>query len=104
MCAEQLCAEAGPELAATGRQARAALDLVPRAVAWIERLRIRPRITPRVYARRCAPTMVRCAAEGIARSGRPDRDRRLSALLEAGIASCPAPKRSDRAPEFAQAL
>lgn len=94
----------GPDLAATQREARAALDLVPGAVAWVERLRIRPRITPRVFADRCAPTMVRCAADGIAESGAPDRDLRLRALLEAAIAACPAPKRIDRAPEVAEAF
>jgi hypothetical protein len=102
--AEQLCAEAGPDLAATGREARAALDLVPSAVAWLERLRISPpRITPRIFAARCAPTMVRCTADGIVASGTPDRDSRLRALLEAAIAACPAPKRLDRAPEIATA-
>ena len=104
LCAEQLCAEAGPDLAATGREARAALDLVPGAVAWVERLRIRPRITPRIFADRCAPTMVRCTADGIVASGAPDRDLRLRALLEAAIAACPAPKRMDRAPEVAEAF
>src|SRR6188472_4358670 len=38
LCAEQLCAEAGADLAATQREARAALDLVPGAVEWVERL------------------------------------------------------------------
>jgi hypothetical protein len=102
--AEQLCAEAGPDLAATGREARAALDLVPGAVAWLERLRISPpRITPRIFADRCAPTMVRCTVDGIVASGTPDRDSRLRALLEAAIAACPAPKRVRRAPEVAEA-
>jgi hypothetical protein len=104
VCAEQLCAEAGPDLAATRRDARAALDLVPGAVAWVERLRIRPQITPRVFADRCAPTMIRCAADGIAKSGVPDRDLRLRALLEVAIAACPAPKQMDRVPEVAEAF
>ena len=104
LCAERLCAEAGPDLDATRREARAALDLVPSAVAWVERLRIRPEITPRAFADRCAPTMVRCAADGIVRAGAPDRDVRLQALLEAAIAACPAPDRMDRAPEIADAL
>ena len=42
LSAERLCAEAGPGLDATRRQARAALDLIPGAVAWVEGLRIRP--------------------------------------------------------------
>jgi hypothetical protein len=104
LCAEQLCAEAGADLAVTQREARAALDLVPGAVAWVERLRIRPRITPRAFADRSAPMMVRFAADGIAESGAPDRDQRLRALLETAIAACPAPKRIERAPEVAEAF
>jgi hypothetical protein len=102
--AEQLCATAGPDLAATGCEARAALDLVPGAVAWLERLRTsRPPITPRIFADRCAPRMVRHAADGIVASGAADRDSRLRALLEVGIAACPAPTQVERAPEVAQA-
>ena len=104
LCAEQLCAEAGPDLAATQREARAALDLVPGAVAWVERLQINPRITPQVFAERSAPTMLRCAVDGIVESGAPDRDRRLRALLESAIAACPAPNRMDRAPEVAESF
>ena len=104
--AEQLCAEAGPDLVATGREARAALNLVPGAVAWAERFQVRfqvgPRITPRLFTAQCAPTMVRCAADGIVRSGTPDRDSRLRALLEAAIAACPAPRRTQRLTEFAR--
>ena len=104
VCAEQLCAEAGPDLAATRRRAQAALDLVPGAVAWVEQLRIRPRATPRVFADRSAPTMIRCAADGIVENGAPDRDARLRALLEAAIAACPAQEQMDRAPEVARAF
>jgi hypothetical protein len=104
VCAEQLCAEAGPDLAATRREARAALDLVPGAVAWVKRLRIPPRATPRVFADRSAPTMVRCAVDGIVETGAPDRDLRLRALLEAAIAACPAPEQAERVREVAEAL
>ena len=104
LCAEQLCAEAGPDLAATQREARAALDLVPGAVARVERLGIRPRTTPRVFADRSAPTLVRCAADGIVESASPDRDQRLRALLEAAIAACPLPKRVTRAPHAPEAF
>jgi hypothetical protein len=103
LSAEQLCTEAGHHLDATRRDARAALDLVPGAVAWVEQLRIGPRATPRVFAARSAPTMVRCAVDGIVQAGAPDRDLRLQALLKAAIADCPAPKRMDRAPELAPA-
>jgi hypothetical protein len=96
--AEQLCAAAEPDLAATRREARSALDLVPGAVAWVERLGIRKRIGTKAFAKHCAPTMVRCAVDGIVASGSPDRDRRLRALLVAGIAACPAPDRVDANP------
>jgi hypothetical protein len=87
--AEQLCADAGPDLAATRREAQAALELVPRAVARVERLGVRRRIRAKTFAKRCAPTIVRCAVDGVAASGRPDSDRLLRQLLEVGIAACP---------------
>jgi len=89
--AEQLCTESGPELAGIGREARLALDLVPAAVAWAERLDVRSPITAEIFAVRCAPTMVRCAVEGVMATGAPDRDRRLRTLLDVGINACPAP-------------
>jgi hypothetical protein len=89
--AEQLCADAEPDLAATRREARFALELVPGAVAWVERLGVRGRIGEKTFAKHCAPTMVRCAVDGVVASGSPDCDRRLRALLEVGIAACPAP-------------
>lgn len=92
LCAEQLCAEAVPAMPATQRQARAALDLVPGAVAWVHRLSISPRITPRVFADRSAPTMIRCAVDGIVESAAPDRDLRLRTLLESAMAASPAPE------------
>jgi len=90
LSAERLCAEAG--LDATRCEARNALDQVPGAVAWVERLRIRQRVSSRAFADHCAPTMVRRAAAGIVESGAPDRDRRLLGLLEAAIAACRAPQ------------
>jgi hypothetical protein len=92
--AEELCADSGPDLAATRRQARFALELVPGAVAWIERLRLPDRISVKTFTRRCAPAMVQCAVDGLVASGSPDCDRRLRALLEVGIAACPAPERA----------
>jgi hypothetical protein len=92
--AEQLCADAGPDLAATGRQAREALDRVPGAVAWCERFHVRDRISPKTFRRRSAPTMVRSAVDGVVMSGVRDVDDRLRAVLEVGIAACPAPEPS----------
>lgn len=89
--AEQQCVEAGPALAATLLEARRALALVPGAVAWVDRLRVRQRINAKTFVRHCAPTMIHCAVGGVVGSGRVDRDQRLRALLEAAIAQCPAP-------------
>ena len=89
--AERVCADAAPDLAATRREAQAALELVPGAVAWVDRLGVRGRIDARIFARRCAPTIVRCAVDGVVASGRPDSDRLLRAMLEAGISACPVP-------------
>jgi hypothetical protein len=96
--AEQLCADAGADLAAAGREARSALELVPGAVAWVERLGLYDRISMKTFAERCAPTMVRCTVEGVAASGSADCDTRLRALLEVGIAACPVPERLVRTP------
>ncbi len=101
LSAERLCVEAGPSLDGTRQQARAALDLIPGAVAWVEGLRIRPRVTAKIFADRCAPTMIRCTVDGIVMADNADRDARLRALLETAIAVCPAAPRMERAPETA---
>jgi hypothetical protein len=98
----RVVAEAGPDLAVTGRQARAALDLVPGAVAWLERLPAPARMSPRIFANRCAPTMIRCAVDGIVASGSSDRDARLRALLETAITACPAAEAGSLRPCFAE--
>ena len=67
--AEQLCADAEPDLAATRRTAQLALELVPGAVAWVERLGVRNRISGKTFAKHCAPTMIRCAVDGVVASG-----------------------------------
>jgi hypothetical protein len=90
--AEQLCADAGPDLAENGRAARSALELVPGAVAWVERHGVQDRISARTFARRSAPTVVRCAVDGVVASGGPACDQRLQTLLQVGIAACSAPE------------
>jgi hypothetical protein len=87
--AVEVCADLGPEMALTGRQAEAALELVPGAVAWVERLEVHDRISARTFAARCSRTIVRCAVEGVAAAGGPHRDTRLRTLLEVGISACP---------------
>ena len=88
--AESLCGD-DPELAETKRQARAALELIPGAVAWVEALGVRSPITRKTFAKHSAPTMVRHAVEGVVATGSPDVDRRLRALLEGAIAATPSP-------------
>jgi hypothetical protein len=104
LSARQVCAELGPDLAETDRLAEEALELVPGAVAWLERLPPPARISPKIFARRCAPTMIRCAADGIVTSGGRDTDVRLQALLETAIAACPAPARTHDVTQVAEAL
>jgi hypothetical protein len=101
LSAHRVSTQAGPELAATARQAAAALDLVPGAAAWVERLGVSSRISPRIFTNRCAPTMVRCAVDGIEATGAPDRDARLRALLQTAIAACPAPIETESRPRLA---
>lgn len=96
--AERMCADAGPDLAAARREALVALEMVPGAVAWLDRLGMRSRIDAKTFAKRCAPTMVRCAVDGVVSSASPDIDRRLCALLEAAIAACPAQDAENAAP------
>ncbi len=91
--AERLCAQAEPDLTATRREARLALEKVPGAVAWVERLALRARITSKTFAKHSSPAMVRCAVEGVVAHRSADSGRRLRALLEVGIAACPAPDR-----------
>jgi hypothetical protein len=92
--AAPLCADAGPALAGVHRQALDTLELVPGAVAWVERLATTGRPSLDSFVDHAAPTMVRCAVEGVVTAGGPDHDRRLRALLEAGIAACPRPERA----------
>jgi hypothetical protein len=90
--AEQMCAQTGPDLASARRDARHALELVPGAVTWVERLGVHGRINEKAFSRRCAPTMIRSAVEGMVSSDGPDIDRRLRDLLVVGITACPPPE------------
>lgn len=87
--AEPLCIDAGPVLAASLRQARATLELVPGAATWVELLRRRPPVDLTSFVQHTAPAMVRCTVEGLVTAEHPDLDQRLRALLEVGIAACP---------------
>jgi hypothetical protein len=99
LCAERLCAEAGPELDATRREARAALDSVPGAVSWVERLSISTHVGARGFTARSAPTMIRAAADGIVAAEAPDAAEHLCALLETAIEAVPLSEDLTGAPE-----
>lgn len=86
---EYLCGDAGPRLKATRREAGATLDLVPGAVAWAGRRGLGHRGDLQSFAHNTAPTMVRCTVDGIVTADGPGCDRRLRAVLEAGISACP---------------
>ena len=77
---------------ATRQQARDALVLVPGAASWVEKFALKERIRESTYAERCAPTMVRCAVEGVVVNAKvgAEADLRLRAMLETGIATVPA--------------
>lgn len=87
--AEPLCVDGGPVLATTRREARAALELVPGAVSWVEHLRGRHPVDLDSFVQHTAPGMVRCTVEGLVSAEHPDLDRRLRGLLEVGLAACP---------------
>lgn len=81
------CCGDDPARATTRARAESALELVPGALAWVDRLDVRGEVSDEVYAARCAPTMVRCAVEGVVTAGGSDTDDRLRDLLETGIAA-----------------
>jgi len=90
LSAHSVCVDAGPDLADTERQVRETLALVPHAVAWAQELPVPCPMTGDIFAKRSAPTMIRCAVDGIVETRSSDRDSRLRLLLEVGIAACPA--------------
>lgn len=66
---------------------RAALDQVPAAARWARGFSEgwRP-LRPRQFRRRSAPTVMRCAVQGITTGVAPDPDARLRDLLQAALA------------------
>lgn len=63
----------------------AALADVPGDAAWARALRGHRTVATRDFVRRSAPTMVRCAVDGVVATGRPDVDDLLRRLLEVTI-------------------
>jgi hypothetical protein len=69
---------------------RAALAKAPHAARWAEDFFGLSRSSAKAFRRRAAPTIVRCAVEGIARACVPDPDRVLRELLAGAIEDCTA--------------
>jgi hypothetical protein len=66
-----------------------AVDCVPGAVAWARQLAAGSTITEKQFAKRTAPTVMRCAVRGLLASATTevDADARLRDLLRVGIAT-----------------
>ncbi len=65
-----------------------ALAAVPHAARFAQRFLDRPAMAPRAFRRRSAPSIVACAAVGIAQACIPDPDAMLYSLLAGAIDSC----------------
>jgi len=84
----ELAASVGPGVAAVDRAVNQAVDRVPGAVAWARQFVAGSRIiTEDQFAKRTAPTVMRCAVRGLTASATTevDCDARLRDLLQVGI-------------------
>lgn len=72
----------------------AALESVPLAYAWARQFARSSRVSRRGYKRHAAPTIVRCAVQGMATACVDDTDERMERLLRSTIGYCSA-SRSD---------
>ena len=68
--------------------------LGPTAAAWAVRYARNPSISERVFRRQTAPTVARCAAQGIAYACTNDADSLLYDLLVGAIDDCKTPERT----------
>jgi hypothetical protein len=97
---ERLSAElAGAPGRPLSQDSSAALALAPEAARWAERYTRGLSISPKVFRRQTAPSIVRYAVRGIARACVPDPDTLLHDLLAGAIADCKAaltPRAADR--------
>jgi hypothetical protein len=84
---EELAASLGPESVTETDVIRRALDRVPGAVAWARQYAAGSTITAKQFAKRTAPSVMRCAVRGLAASATADPDARLRDLLRVGIAT-----------------
>lgn len=73
-----------------GERSRHALDQAPHAAQWAQRHIRGIRVTSKGFRRHAAPSMVRCAVEGVARACIADHDKMLRDLLVAAIDDCAA--------------
>lgn len=86
---ERLSAElAGAPGRPFSQESGAALALAPDAARWAERYTRGLSISPKVFRRQTAPSIVRYAVRGIARACVPDPDALLRDLLAGAIAEC----------------
>jgi hypothetical protein len=74
---------------------RAALARTPQAAAWARRFTTGARTSSKRFRWQVAPSIVRNAAEGVARANVPDPDALLRALLAQAIGTCEAWGRRD---------
>lgn len=85
--AEQVAATLDPQPVAGTEGLSAALDQVPWAVAWARDFGSGRSITHKAFVHHCAPTMVKCAVNGIVGSVSGHQDERLLGLLQTAIAT-----------------
>jgi hypothetical protein len=84
---DELAVALGPGMVTETHIIRQALDRVPGAVAWARRYAGGSPITAKQFTRRSAPTVMRCAVQGLAESATTDPDARLRELLRVAIAT-----------------
>lgn len=77
------------ELAAVGSDVDQAAHRVPGAMAWARQFASGSRITEKLFAKRTAPTVMRCAVRGLMASAvtEADADARLRDLLRVAVAT-----------------
>jgi hypothetical protein len=82
---EEVGTSLGPSKLTAADALREAEERVPGAVAWAREFTEGSTITPKRFAARSAPSVMRCAVHGVVSSTTPDPDARLRDLLQVGI-------------------
>ena len=85
----ELAAELGPDAVIARAAVDQAVERAPGAMAWARRFSTSSTISEKQFAKRTAPTVVRCAVSGLAASATSQRDldAKLGDLLRVGIAT-----------------